>query len=135
MALSINGNVHATPLRVERAAGLALRKLTKSQRAVRAANTYDGIAVVQPTRSQLALMFGVSHGYIDRARKLSPEKRQAVLAGRIGLSRITPPTRRPKSGNGSAAINDDTLTDMVRAAGIEKVLAIAATVEREQVHQ
>jgi hypothetical protein len=128
-----NGNGHATQ-KVERGAGLALRKLSKSQRAVRAANVYDGIAIFQPTRRQLAAAFGVSEIYIDRARRLPPEKRHAIAEGRYGLSRLNP-TARPKPGNGAAIVDDVTLTAMVRAVGIEKTLSIASAVEREQVHQ
>jgi hypothetical protein len=55
-----------------------------------------------------------------------------VLEGRVVLSHFD---ARRKPGNGSARIIDDAaLTEMVRVAGIERVLTAASVVERE-LHQ
>jgi hypothetical protein len=135
---TLNGNGHASP-KVERGASLAQRKLTKSQRAALAANVFDGRTTYQPTRRELSGIFGVSGGYIDRARQLPPEKRQVVIEGRASLSRFNSSARRPlrpKPHNGATTVDDATLTAMVRVAGIERVLSIASAVEREQItHQ
>jgi hypothetical protein len=124
-----NGNGHAA-LKVERGASLAKRKLSKSQRAVIGANIADGLVAYQPTRLAIAADLGVSAVYVARAQRLTPEQRRMVREGRIGLNRIKPSTRRACS-NGVALIDDITLTEMVRAAGIERVLTVASAVERE----
>jgi hypothetical protein len=117
---------------VERGASLAQRKLTKSQRAAMAADVFDGRTVYQPTRRELSGIFGVSSGYIDRARQLSLEKRQVVVEGRAGLARFNPPAHRPampKLGNGTS-IDDKMLFDVIAAAGVDRVLGIAANVDQ-----
>jgi hypothetical protein len=124
-----NGNGHAGRLKVERGASLAKRKLSKSQRAVIGADILDGLAVYQPTRRAVAANLGVSSGYVARAQALSPDQRKMVREGRIGLNRIAS-ARRARSGNGAVIIDDIALTEIVRAAGIDRVLTVASTVER-----
>jgi hypothetical protein len=75
-----NGNGAARPV-VVRGAGLAHRtKLSKSMRAVIAADIFDGIKCHQPTRRELTMLLDVSGNMIDRARRLSPAARQQAAA-------------------------------------------------------
>jgi hypothetical protein len=77
---------------------------------------------------------GVSAVYVAIAQRLTPAQRQMVREGRVGLNRIKSSARRARS-NGVALIDDITLAEMVRVAGIERVLTVASAVEREQLHQ
>jgi hypothetical protein len=67
---SKNGTGAARPATVERGASHAHRKLTKRERACFAAAIYDGRIVYQPTRQELAQIFGISTPLIDAARQL-----------------------------------------------------------------
>jgi hypothetical protein len=113
-------------------ASLVHRHLNKRQRAVLAANVVDGLARFVPTNRQVADIFGVSQGYIDAARRLSPDKRKAILSGRDSTSfvdllnghrQLALPSPQP-------VIDDARLIDVIRAAGIERTLAAAVAVER-----
>jgi hypothetical protein len=106
------------------------KSTSKPQRAVIAADIFDGIAIYQPSQGELAWLFDVGAGLIKRARQLPPEQRQAVAEGRATLPRPAP--SRPK-GNGTSA-DEQTLFNMIAAIGIEKVLTIAAAVEQAQHH-
>jgi hypothetical protein len=130
--LSVNGT--ASRPRVERGKSLAHRtKDTKQQRAAKAADIYDGLAVYQPTQTELASIYEVGVALINRARQLLPEQRKRVAQGRASLPR---PTRqlalfKPKT-NGTSA--DDQLFNMIATVGVEKALTIAAAVEQAQKH-
>jgi hypothetical protein len=114
--------------RVERGVSLAHRRDSKSQRAAKAAEVYDG-GTYQPTLRELSILYGVSMSTIHRARQLSPEMRHAVAVGR---AKLPLPTRQltlalPEStGNGKM---DDVLFKIVRRVGIEKMLSVAAAVQ------
>jgi hypothetical protein len=87
MTIITNGNGGATAVpRVLNGRGFARRHANKRQRAVLAAELADGRVVVQLSVTQLVELLGVSRSYIDLARKLSPEKRRAILAGRDSTS-------------------------------------------------
>jgi hypothetical protein len=122
-----NGSGSAT--RVITGVSLAHRSLTKEQRAVIAAEVLDGNLSFAPTQAQMAGSAGVCVGYVARARKLPAEKRAAILAGTArGL--LAPPPKllalpKPNGGNG---ISDEMLTELVRAAGTERVFQ---AIERE----
>jgi hypothetical protein len=79
---------------------------------------------------QLARLFGVSVNYIKAARKLPPGKRKAVAKGDDWVSFSTllhPPAQlalpAPK------VVTDEALEQMIRVAGIERMLNIAIAVE------
>ena len=58
----------------------------KSAKACDAADVVDGLAVLQnPTLRLAAAAYGVSLGSVARARRLTPEQRQAVRQGRRPL--------------------------------------------------
>jgi hypothetical protein len=64
------------------------KKLSKAARAVLGAEILDGnIALLNPTRDMVSKAVGVSTGYIDAARRLSPEARQEVARGNRSLAR------------------------------------------------
>jgi hypothetical protein len=126
-------NGGARPPKVERGASVVHRKDTKQQKAAKAADVYDGLAVFQPTQGELAYLYGVSVALINRARQLPPERRKLVAAGR---TRLSSPARvqtlpKPATSNGKS-IDDAAVFDLVRNIGIEKVLTIAAAVEQAQ---
>ena len=130
--LSANGT--ASPPTVERGKSLAHRtKDTKQQRAAKAANVYDGMAVYQPTQAELASIYEVSVALINRARQLAPEQRKRVAQGRARLPR--PGHRlallKPRTNGAS---DEQTLFDMIATVGVEKALRIAAAVEQAQHH-
>jgi hypothetical protein len=60
---------------------VAHRKLDKRQRACLAANLADGLATLQPTIVQAAMLLGVSPAYVAQAQCLTPERRAAILSG------------------------------------------------------
>jgi hypothetical protein len=127
-----SGNGGASPPRVERGKSLAHRtRDTKQQRAVRAADIYDGLTVYQPTQAELASIYEVSVALINRARQLAPEQRKRVAQGRARLPR--PGHRlallKPRTNGAS---DEQTLFDMIATVGVEKALTIAASVEQAQ---
>jgi hypothetical protein len=79
-------NGGARPPKVELGASVVHRKDTKQQKAAKAADVYDGLAVFQPTQGELAYLYGVSVALINRARQLPPEQRKLVATGRTRLS-------------------------------------------------
>jgi hypothetical protein len=134
-----NGGATATP-RVIRGASVAHQDLDKRQRACLTAEVLEGAANYQPTRKELAQLLGVSGNYIDAARKLSPERRRAIIEGRDDTSfaaLLNPPEPQfalpmPASSiatNGEA-IDDNTLFNIVATAGVDRVLTTAVEVER-----
>ena len=127
---TLEANGAARP-KIERGVSVAHRQDTKQQKAARAANVSDGLARYQPTDVELARLYGVSVTLINRAKQLLPEAREAVAEGRAHLPQ---PVRvltlaKPAAGNGQT-IADAVVFDVVRKAGIERVLTIAAAVEQ-----
>jgi hypothetical protein len=127
-----NGNGAARPAGVVSGRSLAHRtKLSKSQRAVIAADIFDDIKRHKPTRRELTMLLGVSGSMIDRARRLSPAARHAIMSGSVTLGYYAQPARPlalPKPGNGP--IDDKTLFDVIATAGVDRVLSIAANVDQ-----
>ena len=66
-------------------------KLSKSQRAVIAADIFDGIRRYQPTQCDLATLLGISTTMIVSARRLSPAARQQIMAGLVTLAHYAVP--------------------------------------------
>jgi hypothetical protein len=76
----------ATVPRVVDCHGLLHVRASKSVKACCAADAVDGLTVLQnPTIRLVAAAFGVSIGSVARARRLTPEQRQAVKQGRRPL--------------------------------------------------
>ena len=133
--LNQNGNGAARPSKVERGISVAHRtKDTKQQRAAKAANVYDGMAVYQPTQAELAWIYEVSVTLINRARQLPPDQRKRVAQGRANLPRPghRPALLKPKTNGASA--EDQALFNIIATVGVEKALTIAAAVEQAQHH-
>ena len=72
------------------------RKLTKSQRAVLAADILDGRRIYQPTRVDLATLIGVSAPMIVEAQKLSPAARAMITNGVATLASFARRNASPK---------------------------------------
>jgi hypothetical protein len=113
--------------------GRATRHLDKRQLACLAANILADPGPFHPTTNQLANMFHVSSSYIAAACKMSPAKRNAILAGHDDTS-FTPLLNPPKSSpallaSSATAVADSVLAEIVRVNGVERVLAAAVTVE------
>jgi hypothetical protein len=126
-------NGTASPPRVERGKSLAHRTLaTKAQRAVKAANVYDGLTVFQPTQVELARIYGVSVSLIMRARQLSLEQRKRVALGLASLPR--PAQYLAPLKTSGASVDERSLYDLIANVGVEKVLTIAAAVDQARPH-
>ena len=115
--------------------GLSHRKLDKRQRAVIAANACDGIVDIDLSNRQIAELFGVSISYIWIARQLSSEERAAILSGKDTTSfhdlakHLALPAPK-KNGNGHA-LDDAALLEIVRTAGVNRVLDAAVKADKE----
>jgi hypothetical protein len=76
----------AAVLRVVDAHSLLHLRASKCAKACDAADTVDGLAVLQnPTLRLVAAAYGVSVGSVARALRLTPEQRQAVRQGQRPL--------------------------------------------------
>jgi hypothetical protein len=115
-----NGSATAAP-RVLNGRGISHRHPDKRRRAVLAAELADGHAVIQPSIAQLVDLLGVSRAYIEVARKLTPERRRAILSGRDATSFAT--FFGPQAPCLiSAPVNDDALVQLERSVGPERRL-------------
>jgi hypothetical protein len=86
----------AAPPRVVDAHGLLHVRASKAAKACDAADVVDGLAVVQVSTLRLAAAaYGVSIGSVARARRLSPEQRQAVRQGKRPLILPRAPSAPP----------------------------------------
>jgi hypothetical protein len=106
-----NGSANAAPP-VLNGRGIAHRHPDKRRRAVLAAELADGRAIVQLSIAQLVELLGVSRTYIDAARKLTPEKRRAILSGQDHTS--------------FAAVNgpsDEALVQLARSVGPDRLFS------------
>jgi hypothetical protein len=132
---SHNGNGGAVilppPTRTIYGRSLAHRQLDKRERAILAADVIDGLARIVPTQAQVAAMFGVSVPYVQIARDLSPGKRAAILHGRdpTSFAKLARPSRQLTLPV-VTEIPNSVLENLIRSAGIERVLDVAAAVER-----
>src|SRR5260370_36111093 len=86
-----NDNGAARPSVLRGASVAQRKKLTKSQLAVLAADVLDGVRLYQPTRTDTPKLFRVSVTTVDRARRLSPAARAAIMKGAATLSSYEPP--------------------------------------------
>ena len=132
---SKNGNgtiLPPTPNKVITGVSLVHRKLSKTQVAVLAANVEDGLTRYVQTNAEVAASFGVSQTYIDKARRLTPEQREAILRGwdTRSLAELMP--RRPAlvPAPNCASLTNLQLEHVIRIVGIERVLEAAVQVER-----
>jgi len=122
--LSHNGNgraeIHPPAPKVIDGRALAHRDLTKRQRAVLAANIYDGWARINPTQRQVADMCGVSLSYVRIALALHPDVR-------------APANMRPRPRVSAKVVNlavtDSDLVKAIRAIGVNRVLDAAVAAE------
>jgi hypothetical protein len=85
-----------TPPQIVDAHSLLHARGTKAAKACNAADVVDGLAVLQnPTLRLAATAYGVSIGSVARARRLTPEQRQAVRRGQRPLILPRAPTTPP----------------------------------------
>jgi hypothetical protein len=117
-------------------------RTSKAARACDAADVVDGLAVLQnPTMRLAAAAHGVSIGSVARARRLTPEQRQAVRQGKrpLILPRVpsappvlpvpaTPPV--PVVITPVAMGPQERLGEIVNELGLDTVLDLLATHER-----
>jgi hypothetical protein len=132
-----------TNARVLSGRGLVHRKLDKRQLACVAANAAQGQTKIDWSVAQLVAALKVSRAYVDLARTFSPEKRQAIIDGLDGTSFAAlrkasemhqpalPAPKRRIVVNGKS-IDDATLLQVVRSAGVERTLQAAMAVEAAQ---
>jgi hypothetical protein len=126
MTIITNGNGAATTTPyVINGRGIARRHANKRRRAVFAAEVADGRAVIQLSVRQLAHLWAVSEFDIHQARRFSPGKRRAILAGRI--RRRHPSRRQPML---SASVSDQQLTDLAHLVGPDRWLDAGARTAR-----
>ena len=83
---AVNATATAAPLRVVDAHGLLHMRVSKAAKACDAADVVDGLTKLgNPTLRLVAAAYGVSIGSVARARRLTPEQRQAVRQGKRPL--------------------------------------------------
>jgi hypothetical protein len=75
-----------TAIRTVDARSLLNKKLPKAARACDAAELLDGLAVLLPTSQLVATVSGISTSSVTRARRPTPEQRDAVRRGERPLS-------------------------------------------------
>jgi hypothetical protein len=135
-------DTNRTNVRVLSGRGLVHRRLDKRQLGCVGANAAGGQTTIDWSVAQLAAALKVSRQYIDLARTLSPEKRQAIIDGRDRTSFAAllkapepqlalPAPKRVVAVNGES-IDDATLIAVVRNCGIERTLQAAMVVEAAQ---
>jgi hypothetical protein len=110
--------------------GLALahRKLDARQRAAIAAQAYEAEIGIDLSLRQLCMLLGVSAPYVRVARSLSPEKRAAIAGGSDPAS-FVPLLASPKLPALPAPVSDAKLAEVIRDAGLDRILAVAIEVE------
>jgi hypothetical protein len=136
---SKNGNGRAVTIlpstpRVLRGASLVHRELNKTQLAVLGANITDGLTRYVQTNQEVAASLGVSQTYINAARRLPPERREAILKGwdtATIAELMNPPHQVSLRGPviPDMKVSDVDLEQMIRAVGLERALAAAVAVE------
>jgi protein-disulfide isomerase-like protein with CxxC motif len=115
-----------TPLRVVDAHSLLHLRASQAAKAVDAADLVDGRAVLQNlTLRMAATAYGVSMGSVARARRLSPDQRQDVRAGRRPLVLPSPAAPVPTIITSPAALvmsPQEALSWVVSQIGIDRTL-------------
>ena len=138
-------NTNGTNVRVLSGRSLVHRKLDARQLACVAANAAEGQTRIDWSVAQLVAALKVSRHYIDLARTLPVERRQAIIDGRDHTSFAAmlkapepqleqlelafPAPKHSDNGNGKSIIDDATLIAVVRNCGIERTLQAAMAVE------
>jgi hypothetical protein len=114
--------------------GLVHRDLDKRQLACVAANVVDGLTSIDWSIAQLAIALKVSRQYVDLARKLSPERRQAIIDGRDQMSfvNLLQAAERPLALPKPTANGETDLFDTVRKYGIARTLDACCAIEAAQ---
>jgi hypothetical protein len=93
---AVNAIAPAAVPRVVDAHGLLHLQATKAAKACDAADAVDGLTKLgNPTLRLAAAAYGVSIGYVARARRLTPEQRQAVRQGKRPLILPLAPSTAP----------------------------------------
>jgi hypothetical protein len=111
--------------------GLRHRKADAKQRAVFAAAWLLGELHVTPSQALALQIFGPSRPYLRLALLLSAAERAAIIRGkdsaafRALIASEVKPLGRPKP----AEVDDAALRELVRIAGVDRVLDAAAAVE------
>ena len=127
----------AAPRIVDAHSPLHLRA-SKGAKACDAADVVDGLAVLQnPTLRLAAAAYGVSLGSVARARRLTPEQRQAVRRGERPLvlprTPSAPPAPVPAIAPATSPAIMDTrakLAEIVNEIGVEATLELLAATEK-----
>jgi hypothetical protein len=120
------------------------RKLSKAVRAVIGAEILAGEHDLRPTKKLLATAIGCSVAYLQAAQKLSPAERQAVRRGERPLVLPQVPAGPPQPTIMPVPVElpvpfpsyvianaQHRLNRLVREIGLETVLELLATTERE----
>ena len=132
-----NGGTAAIGRSKVSARSLLHQDLNQSQLAAILATVLEREVDYHPTARELAQYHHVSEGYIRVARTWAPEKRQAVASGKDATSIATllnPPSlplALPKPTTNGTLLDDAALFAVVREAGVDKVLAVAAAIDAQ----
>jgi hypothetical protein len=127
--------------RVVDAHGLLHMRASKSAKACDAADVIDGLAVLQnPTLRLAAAAYGVSIGSVARARRLTPEQRQAVRRNERPLILPRAPSAPPALPVSIAPATPpvppvimgarDKLAEVIAEIGADGVLNMLAAMEK-----
>ena len=110
--------------------GLARRKLDQRQKACAIVGVLDGVIPFAPSQKQLADLFHVSVVYVELARRLSAEKRAAILSGKDKTSFADLMTRPHQLVLPAITeLPDSVVERLVRSIGTDRLLTIACAVE------
>jgi hypothetical protein len=136
-SMKITEATAAAPRVVDTHSLLHLRA-SKAARACDAADVVDGLAALQnPTMRLAAAAYGVSIGSVARARRLTPEQRQAVKQGERPLvlpsiPLILPGPTTPASPSVSPVVMTphERLDALVAEVGFDNVLTMLVVAEK-----
>jgi hypothetical protein len=110
------------PPKTVKAKGLAHRKMTKTEKAIFAADISDGVVKLDSlSLQQLASLIGISVGYINVARSLDSWQRGLVKQGQRKLTDYLPRRSLPSPAK--------QITKPVRQIGVDQTLELLAAAE------
>jgi hypothetical protein len=121
----LNGNGATPRASLISARSLVHRRLSKAERAVVGAAILEGGVQLQDLPLRIvSQVVGCSVAYLTAAQRLAPAQREAVVRGHrpLILPRVVPAPN-------CASITNSYLETVIRSAGIERVLDVAAAVE------
>ncbi len=121
----------SAPPRVISGRSLVHRKLGAPQKAAIAAGILNGDVAIKLSMRQLAQLVGVSVPYIRAASQLSSEVRRSIAddEGSLSFTCLLKSSFKPLALPKPVIVTDEKLSNIIKTAGIDRVLALACEVE------